>query len=164
MRLRLLFYAFCLVSAACSGPLAPTTEFSYGEDHGGVVVLSLTAEDDEGRHYRLRETKVELTGAALATLREPRGLAPDSLNMPLPAGDYSSYLNPGYRVVEILDDGSERTVSATLVEPNPSLLRVPPQQDVAIPLSFEIDDHRVVFSRKPVRVSQASAAQARRVR
>ncbi|MET0283788.1 MAG: hypothetical protein ABW352_04940, partial [Polyangiales bacterium] len=84
------------LSAACSRDLLDADPFAE-PDLSASVRLPLQTSSDDGTTYLLRDATLELSGAAMLTLSG----ADKELSTPLPAGSYTLFLRPGYRVIEL---------------------------------------------------------------
>jgi hypothetical protein len=124
MRLTLLFA--CVVSlSACSEGLTTTDDPLVEPDLSGSLQVPLTAEGEPDTTYRLRDVDLDVTGAALLTLSDRDDLrARESLVAALPAGDYTVYLRPGWRLMARDARGAEQPVQAELVSRNPVTVHV----------------------------------------
>src|SRR5687768_4346360 len=117
--MRPVFASLCLVVlAACSGELSDSDALFRVADTSGSIELALVGSDGAGRTYHLRGATFEVSGTAMVTLGSPASAR--SLTTPLPTGSYQLYLRPGYRVVEVDENGGEQTVPARLSSANPA--------------------------------------------
>ena len=140
---RVLVMSLALLFSACERePLDADVVLS---DQSGSVHVPLAAQGDDGSTYALRNSTVEISGSALLTL-SPRA-SDESLSTPLPAGAYTLFLRPGFRVVRLLADGSEQVVDARLTGANPTRFALRPLEDATVSLAFAVDEQRIVFGR-----------------
>jgi hypothetical protein len=143
---RAIALTLALLLSACMRE-SPEPE-QFADDQNGTARVALTARASDGTTYVLRDSTVEISGSALLTL-SPRSADDESLTTPLPSGSYSLFLRPGYRVVALAADGSERVVAAQLVSANPRRFALRPLEDALVKLTFAIADERVVFGGTP---------------
>jgi hypothetical protein len=136
--------SLCLVVlAACSSELSDSEPLFRVADTSGSIELPLVGADAAGRTYHLRGATFEVSGTAMVTLG---GLASArTLTTPLPTGSYQLYLRPGYRVVEVDQQGDERTVPARLSSANPAPFSVEPRADGRLRLTFQHGDVSIAF-------------------
>src|SRR5262245_21810931 len=92
--------------AGCSRELFDADPFAE-PDLSANVRLPLRTTSDDGTTYLLRDATLEIGGAAMLTLTA----GDRDLSSPLPAGSYTLFLRPGYRVLEVGPDGQERAVA-----------------------------------------------------
>jgi hypothetical protein len=142
--MRHLLALLCLVVlTACSGEFSDSDTLFRAVDTSGSIELPLIGSDSAGRTYHLRGATFEVSGTAMVTLGSPA--AARTLSSPLPVGSYQLYLRPGYRVVEIAQNGSEQTVAARLSSANPAPFAVEPRSDGRLRLTFQHGDVRIAF-------------------
>lgn len=134
----------CLVLlAACSGELSDSESLFRVADTSGSIELPLVGSDAAGRTYHLRGATFEVSGTAMVTLSDPAQAR--TLTSPLPMGTYQLFLRPGYRVVEVAENGSETAIPAQLSSANPAPFRVEPRGDGRLRLTFRHGDVRIAF-------------------
>jgi hypothetical protein len=134
----------CLVVlAACTGEFSDSETLFRVADTSGSIELPLVGSDATGRTYHLRGATFEVSGTAMVTLGSPA--AARTLTTPLPMGSYQLYLRPGYRVVEVAENGSEQTVPARLSSANPAPFSLEPRADGRLRLTFQHGDVRIAF-------------------
>jgi hypothetical protein len=135
---------FCLVAlAACTGEFSDSEALFRVADTSGSIELPLVGSDDAGRTYHLRGATFEVSGTAMVTLGTPAGAR--MVSTPLPTGSYQLYLRPGYRVVEVAENGSEQAVSARLSSANPAAFTVEPRAGGRLRLAFQHGDVHIAF-------------------
>jgi hypothetical protein len=147
--MRRAFAFLCFIAlTACGTELQQDegTMFRMSDDSGSLLV-QLRGSDAEGRAYRLRNATFDVSGTAMVTLSDqaPGGTSRDALSTPLPTGSYQVYLRPGYRLVELSADGSERVVAASLRSPHPLRVRVGVRSDHQVALRFHNASAEIVF-------------------
>ena len=99
----------CLLIACTDALRAVTSRFAE-PDLSGSLRVPLTAEDASGIVYRLRNVDLEVTGSALLSLSDRDGVrARESLFTQLPAGEYTVFLRPGWRLMARNQDGQRAT-------------------------------------------------------
>ncbi len=141
--MRRAFALALLISAAlpaCSRELLDADPFAE-PDLGATVRLPLRTRVDDGTTYLLRDATLEISGAALLTLSG----AEAELTSPLPAGSYSMFLRPGYRVIEVGADGQQREVTVQARSENPQRFTVREVEDATLRLSFAYGERELVF-------------------
>jgi hypothetical protein len=152
----------CLAGlAACSGEFADSEVLFRVADNSGSIEVPLVGRDATGRTYRLRGATFEVSGTAMVTLSNPaRG---DALSTPLPTGGYQMYLRPGYRIVEVAEDGSERAIPAMLSSANPAQFSVEPRANGRLRLAFRHGEVSIAFGPpEPARHADRARQQAAR--
>lgn len=138
----------------CSRELLDQDLFAQ-PDLSGSVRIPLSTTRSDGVTYLLRDATVEISGSAMLTLSSASApakrntVARDALTTPLPAGSYTLYLRPGFRLVEVDQTGKERALEATLSMHNPLHFTVREFEDATLKLSFTEagvpDPGRIVF-------------------
>jgi hypothetical protein len=84
-----------------------------------------------------------------------------SLATPLPTGSYQLYLRPGYRVVEIAEDGNQHAIPARLSSANPTSFSVQPRASGRLKLAFQHGDVSIAFGApEPPRHVQLPSSQS----
>lgn len=150
--MRRAFAFLCFIALTACGADLQQDEgamFRMSDDSGSLLVR-LRGSDAEGKTYRLRNATFDVSGTAMVTLSDQgQGRAKDALSTPLPTGAYQVYLRPGYQLVELGADGSERVVSASLSSPHPLLVRVGVRSDHQVALRFRHADAEIVFGSVP---------------
>lgn len=159
--------ALPLPLAACSRELLEQDVFAQ-PDLSGSVRIPLATTRADGTTYLLRDATVEIGGSALLTLSSASPDAPsapnraaraartgrlpargEALTTPLPAGSYTLYLRPGFRLIEVDQSGAERALEATLSMQNPLHFTVREFEDATLKLSFKEaglpDSDKIVF-------------------
>lgn len=132
-----------IVLAACSSEFSDSDTLFRVADTSGSIELPLIGTDAAGRTYHLRGATFEVSGTAMVTLGSPA--AARTLTTPLPTGSYQLYLRPGFRVVEVGDNGAEQTIPARLSSANPAAFSVEPRADGRLRLTFQHGDIRIAF-------------------
>ena len=146
--------------SACSSEFSDSDVLFRAADTSGSIEVPLTGADAAGRQYHLRGATFEVSGDAMVTLSDSTQAR--SLSTPLPTGGYQMYLRPGYQVVEIGLDGSERTIAAALSSANPASFHVGPHTSGRLRLSFRHGDVSIAFGgREPARHAVGALAIAR---
>jgi hypothetical protein len=160
--MRRAFAFLCFIAlTACGTELQQDegTMFRMSDDSGSLLVR-LRGSDTEGRSYRLRNATFDVSGTAMVTLSDQgQSGSKDALSTPLPTGAYQVYLRPGYQLVEVSADGSERVVAASLSSPHPLHVRVGVRSDHQVALRFHNASAEIVFgtSRAPLAEQHAPA-------
>lgn len=144
---RAFLLALALCSTACERELVEPELIPLEQE--GTLRVALTTTGSDGASYVLRDSTLEISGSALITL-SGRGATADALTTPLPAGVYTLFLRPGYRVLKLSEDGQEHAVDARLVGSNPLRFTVHPLEDATLALTFASGDERVSFGTRPV--------------
>ena len=139
MRRTLVPLCLALLSA-CSGELASNEPLFAQSDMSGSLSIPLDGRDAQGHSYRLRGATFEINGSAMMTLTQSTTTHEHQLKAPLPGGSYQVFLRPGFQLVEIASDGSQRVVAAKLSSNNPRPLQLMERGDRALPLSFKLVD------------------------
>ncbi|MFT3928282.1 MAG: hypothetical protein QM778_37485 [Myxococcales bacterium] len=145
--MRLAYILACALPLfACTESL-PSGDSSFAEpDLSGSLRVPLTAEDAAGNVYRLRNVDLEITGSALLSISDRDGVrARESLITQLPAGEYTVYLRPGWRLMARDGAGRETSTEAELLSANPFTLRVNQLGDETLGLVFRHDDKQLRF-------------------
>jgi hypothetical protein len=156
MRLALLFACAVTLSACAEGVTANDAAFVQ-PDLSGSLRIALSADREDGSSLRLRGAEFELSGSALLTLSD-RDLrrSHESLVTRLPAGEYTVFLRPGWRMVERDANGSERESTSTeLLSPNPTRLVVNEYGDESLVLRFRQGEREIRFGGGAVQVTRA---------
>lgn len=152
---------FCLAGLACSGEFADSEVLFRVADTSGSIEVPLIGTDATGRRYNLRGATFEVSGTAMVTLSNPTRA--DTLSTPLPTGGYQMYLRPGYRIVEVDEDGSERAIPALLSSANPAQFSVEPRANGRLKLAFRHGDVSIAFGApEPTRHAGRPGQQAAR--
>lgn len=126
-------------------------------DLSGSVRLPLSTTSEDGTQYLLRDATVEISGSAMITLSTPEASLPSerALSTPLPAGAYTLFLRPGFRVVEVAPDGAQRDVEVAIQGANPQRFALREVEDATLRLSFAHGDRQLVFgASSPVRITR----------
>ena len=165
---------------ACSRELLDQDVFAQ-PDLSGSVRIPLATTRADGTTYLLRDATVEISGAAMLTLStasaapaslhsrspgrastqaRPAATLSEALTTPLPAGQYTLYLRPGFQLVAVDQSGTERALAATLSMHNPLHFTVRELEDATLKLSFaevgaEGADKIVFGAPQSVRVTRA---------
>lgn len=112
----------------------------------GTVHLPLAVPGSEGKSFRLRNATFEIAGPAMFTLSDKDAkLDAENLVTMLPAGQYSVFLRPGWELIEVAVDGSERVAEATLRSGNPIPFTIGRTVDMRIKFAMQAGDRMVVF-------------------
>jgi hypothetical protein len=140
---------------ACARELFESDPF-VEPDLSGSVRIPLSASADDGTLYILRDATLELSGSAMMTLSTPAKLEQDSaLTTQLPAGAYTLFLRPGYRIEQIAPNGDRREVALQLQGQNPKRFRLREVEDATVQLSFSDGERELVFGGPaPVRLTR----------
>ncbi|HEX5660328.1 MAG TPA: hypothetical protein VFX59_24200 [Polyangiales bacterium] len=147
---RALALALLISSVACSRELLDVDPFQE-PDLSASVRLPLSTSLDDGTTYLLQDATVEIGGAAMLTLRAAEG----DLTTPLPAGSYTLFLRPGYRVIEVSPAGERREIAVEARSQNPQYFTVREVEDATLRLSFAHGERELVFgARAPVRLTR----------
>lgn len=159
MRLAFVF-ACALPLLACTDDLRTGDESFAEPDLSGSLRMALTAEDASGVVYRLRNVDLEITGSALLAMSDRDGVrARESLITQLPAGEYTVYLRPGWRLMARSEQGQEVPAEAELLSENPLTVRVNELGDQTLGLVFKHADEELRFgSGSSVRVTSVLAS------
>lgn len=112
-------------------------------DLSGSVRLPLVATGSDGISYALRDLTVEISGAAMVTLTSADG----ALESPLPAGEYSLFVRPGFTLFARDESGAERPLQAQLARANPQRFRLGEREDATLKLTFVHDGREIVFGK-----------------
>jgi hypothetical protein len=162
MRLAFVF-ACALPLIACTDALRAADEPLAEPDLSGSLRMQLTAEDASGVIYRLRDVDMEITGSALLSLSDRDGVrARESLITRLPAGEYTVFLRPGWRLMARDAQGHEVPAEAELLSANPCTVRVNELGDETLGLVFRHEDQQLRFGPgATVRVTSAKAVHPR---
>jgi hypothetical protein len=160
---RALLSLFLFGLVGCSGELSDSDNLFRVADASGSIRVPLVGEDAAGHKYHLRGATFEVSGTAMVTLND--SASSDALATPLPTGGYQMYLRPGFQVVEVGEDGSERAIPAVLSSANPALFSVAPRATGRLHLAFRHGDVEIAFggadtsrrARAPVRTATPSA-------
>ena len=128
----------CVASlSACSGGLDLPDPLADEAQQTASLRIPLTATSAQGTVYRLRDVQIEISGAALLRLSDRDGVrGRETLRTDLPAGMYTAFVQPGWRLMERSEAGSERQTEAELLSANPLSLHVNEQGDVTLQLVF----------------------------
>jgi hypothetical protein len=147
---RALALALLISSVACSRELLDADPFAE-PDLSANVRLPLSTTSDDGTTYQLRDATLEISGAAMLTLSATDG----ELASPLPAGSYTMFLRPGYRVIELAADGTQREIAVEARGANPQRFMVREVEDATLRLSFAHGEQELVFgARAPMRLTR----------
>jgi len=131
---------------ACTDHLAGSDGTFAEPDLSGSLRIPLTAEDESGTVYRLRNVDLEVTGSALLAMSDRDGVrAHESLITPLPAGEYTVFLRPGWRLMARDAEGHESAADAELLSTNPLTVRVNELGDETLGLVFKHEDKQLTF-------------------
>ena len=145
MRLAYVF-ACALPLIACTDDLRSGDEGFAEPDLSASLRVPLTAEDGAGIVYRLRNVDVEITGSALLSMSYRDGVrARESLLTQLPAGDYTVYLRPGWRLMARNQEGVEVPAEAELLSANPFSVRVNELGDETVGFVLKHGDKQLRF-------------------
>jgi len=118
----------------------------------GSLRVPLGARGEDGAHYRITHATFEISGAAMLTLTlDPQRDA--ALSTPLPAGAYSLFVRPGYRLMRVDGQGAEEPVEAELVAKNPVHFHVAQAEAVTLKLAFRLGEETLTFGAPPVRLT-----------
>lgn len=163
---RALVLALALLLPACDHLMLDAE--GLGEpDMSGSVRIPLATTTDDGTTYLLRDATLEISGAAMMTLSSPtvaetsaaqgRGHAfAEALSTPLPAGNYTLFLRPGFHLIEIDPAGVQRNIEADVTGGNPLRFSLREIQDTTLKLAFSHEGRSVVFGgSQAVRVTRA---------
>lgn len=124
----------------------------------GSVSIPLVANAADGSTYRLRSATFDISGSAMVTIASRDSEPREALTTALPPGDYSLYLRPGFRVVEIKPDGSEVPADASLVSSNPAHFEIGQMSDARLKLRFKSGDKELAFGDGvPVHVTEVNS-------
>jgi hypothetical protein len=153
---RALVLAIALILPACSRELVDQDLFAQ-PDLSGSVRIPLATTRAGGTTYLLRNATLEISGSAMLTLstagsagaRSEQDARREALTTPLPAGRYTLYLRPGFRLIEVDPSGLEHALDARLVTHNPLHFTVREFEDATLKLSFvqanSPTDSKIVF-------------------
>lgn len=129
-----------LLFLGCSSDGAPEQEPL------GNVEMNLVGQAPSGNVYRLRYGLVWVDGAEASvffdTESDPDGA---SLSATVPAGDYTSYLEPGWQLERLFPEGTTEFVEAELLSPNPDEFAVVEDENTQVALRFRAGDDEVVI-------------------
>ncbi len=144
--MRLAFVLACaLPILACAEDLHFAGEPFAEADLSGSLRLPLTTEDSAGVVYRLRDVHLEITGSALLSVSDRDGVRRESLVTQLPAGEYTVFLRPGWRLMARDESGREEPADAALQSANPFTVRVNQLGDETLGLTFKRGDEELHF-------------------
>jgi len=123
-------------AAACNG--------SESEPHGSVD-MSLVGQAPSGTVYRLRDAAIVVQGPASTTFffseEDPNRT---HLSATVVVGDYTAFLQEGWRLERLGADGSAHTVQATLLSANPQPFHVSAGGSTVVPLRFRAGEDVVM--------------------
>jgi len=150
-----LVLALALLLPACDRQCIEADTFATASDQSGSLRVALTATGEDGASYVLRDATLELGGPVLLTLAA-QSVHEEALSTPLPAGTYSAFLRPSFRIAKLETDGSERLLEARLLGKNPQHVVLGPLEDGKLELTFAVGDQQLVFGAAPaLRVTSA---------
>jgi hypothetical protein len=101
--------------------------------------------------------QLEITGSALLSLSD-RDARREALLTQLPAGEYTVFLRPGWRMMARDENGRELPADAELLSVNPFTVSVGELGDETLGLTFKQGDQQLRFGPgSAVRVTRADA-------
>jgi hypothetical protein len=154
MRLAILL-ACALSFSACSESFPADTDYA-APDLNGSLRIPLLVEDAQGDTYRLRGADFAISGSAMLAVSDSSGVrARESLVTRLPAGGYTVYLQPGWRLMQRHIDGTETELTAELISANPVVLHVDELSDESVRFTFRHQGKDLTLGSAGVRVTRA---------
>lgn len=113
----------------------------------GNVEMNLVGQAPSGNLYRLRSALVYVDGpeASVSFNTENDPNLP-SLSATVPAGDYTSFLEPGWYLERLYEEGASEPVEAELLSPNPDAFAVAEDQSTQVVLRFRTGEDEVVIN------------------
>ncbi len=148
----------CVASlSACGSQFDDHDPMSFASQQAASLRIPLTAASSQGTVYRLRDVQIDISGSALLRLSDRDGVrARETLLTDLPAGDYTAFIQPGWRLMERADTGAETQAEAELLSANPLALHINEMGDVTLRLVFKQGEEELQLGAPPpVRVTQA---------
>jgi hypothetical protein len=117
-----------------------------GEEAAGRIEMKLVGQAPSGNVYRLSDAIVRVEGLDASIVFDTRtDPNQSSLTATVPAGSYTSLVEPGWQMERLQPDGSAQTVEAELLSPNPNEFTVIEDQNTQVALRFRAGDDVVVI-------------------
>ncbi|HEU5077521.1 MAG TPA: hypothetical protein VFU02_25185 [Polyangiaceae bacterium] len=130
-----------LLFSGCSG------DGTRAQEPVGKVEMNLVGQAPSGNFYRLRSALVYVDGPEASVLFDTES-NPDqpSLSATVPAGDYTSFLEPGWHLERLNVEGTAQPVEAELLSPNPDTFAVTEDRNTQVALRFRAGEDEVVIN------------------
>jgi hypothetical protein len=113
----------------------------------GQVEMNLVGQAPSGNIYRLRSALIQVVGAQDSVWFDTES-DPDRplLSASVSAGNYTSFLEPGWHLERLDPEGTAQAVDAQLLSPNPDEFVVAENQNTQVALRFRADDEVIVIA------------------
>jgi len=136
----------CLALAAVSLAIAATACTDPGPSTG-TAAINLVGQAPSGNIYRLRDGIITVQGPSSTTFWNTED-NPDRtlLSANVAVGNYTAFLQAGWRLERLIPGQPPTTVAATLLTPNPVGFVVSQQARTIVPLRFRVGEGEVDMS------------------
>jgi hypothetical protein len=143
-------FGAALGAAGCA---AEPATLASEQDRGTLVLPLLTPTRGAFRLGSAHFVVTDQQGAQAAALDSDADPAAQALTASLPQGRYSALLQDGWVLSSVADDGSESTVRAALLSPNPQSFDIRPSVETDIAYTFATESGTITIGTGPVSIT-----------